>query len=315
MASAPSPLVPIVLVVLIVAATGGGLGYLYDKGLPGKASGAAAVQLGDNVTVNYIGLFGSGPEQGKVFDTSLYAVATDNIAYPKSLEFHARGSSPSNYTTLDVHVGGNTPSSGYSLGGLTFIQVVPGFWQGLVGAAPNQTTAIVVPPSLGYGNVNQACLSTKPLTYTIPVVQTVTGSTFAKDYPGVLTASGAQFTDPHYGWPVVILSANASFVTYENLPQPGWSASPSGWPVTVTNVSAAANGSATITLENQLFPSQAGHLLGTDYAGTGPCSSSSGGRFIVSAVNLGGGTYTENYNSEVQGQTLIFLVTVVNVFP
>lgn len=315
MASAPSPIVPIVLVVLIIAATGGALGYLYYKGLPPAAGPSHAVQQGDNVTVNYIGLFGSGPQQGKVFDTSLYTVAKDNIAYPKSLDYSPRGNLPSNYSTLDVHVGGDTPSSGYSLGGLTFIQVVTGFWQGLIGAQPNQTVAIVVPPALGYGNTNPACLATKPLTYSMPVVQTVSGIQFTKSFPGVLVATGAQFSDPHFGWPMLILSANASFVTYENLPSLGWSASPGGWPVIVTNVSAATNGSSSLTLANQLFPSQAGLLLGHDYLGTGPCSSQSSGRFTVSAVDLGSGTYTEDFNSEVQGQTLIFLVTVVNVFP
>ena len=316
MASAPSPILPIVLVVIIIAATGGVLGYLHYRSVPAPAHGPAAIQLGDNVTVNYIGIFGSGPEQGKVFDTSFYSVSSDNIAYPKSLQFHPHGANAANFTPLAVHVGGNTPSSGYSLGGLSFIQVVTGFWQGLVGAMPNQTVAIVVPPSLGYGNINPSCLRTQPLQYTMPVVQTLPGSAFSAKYPGVLVASGAEFSDPHFGWPVVILSANASYVTYENLPSPGWTASPNGWPVTVTNISAAPNGTATIALSNQLFPSQAGLLLGKDYLGTGPCSSSSSGnQFIVSAVNLGAGTYTEDFNAEVQGQTLIFLVTPVNVFP
>ena len=315
MASAPSPLVPIVLVVLIIAATGGALGYLYYKGLPPAAAHAHPVQQGDNVTVNYIGLFGSGPQQGKVFDTSLYTVAKDNIAYPKSLEYKPRGTQPSNYSTLDVHVGSDTPSSGYSLGGLTFIQVVTGFWQGLVGAQPNQTVAIVVPPALGYGSTNTACVATRPLSFSMPVVQTLSGSQFTKAYPGVLVATGAQFSDPHYGWPMLILSANASFVTYENLPSVGWSASPGGWPISVTNVSAASNGTSSLTLQNELYPSQAGLFVGKDYLGNGPCSSQSSGRFIVSAVDLGAGTFTEDFNSEVQGQTLIFLVTVVDVFP
>lgn len=315
MAPTPSPVLPIVLIVVVLVATGGVLGFLYERSLPHTTSGPSPVRLGDNVTVNYIGVFGSGPEQGKVFDTSLYTVANDPVGYPKSLEFHPHGSSPANFTPLAVHVGGNTPQAGYSLGGLSFIQVVTGFWQGLVGAAPNQTVAIVVPPALGYGSVNPSCLRTLPLVTSMPVVSTVPGTTFTKLFPGALVATGAELTDPHYGWPVLILSANASYVTYENLPPAGWSASPAGWPVTVTGISTAANGSSSITLTNQLFPSQAGLLVGKDYLGNGPCSSSSGGKFIVSSVDLGAGTYTENFNSEVQGQTLIFLVTVVDVFP
>lgn len=304
----------LVLVVLVLIAGGAAAGFVYLHDKPSAAPAVTTVQVGDNVTVNYIGIFGSGPEAGKVFDTSLYAVATNNIAYPKSLQYHARGPSASNYTTLDVHVGGNTPSSGYSLGGLSFIQVVTGFWTGLVGATPNLTRTITVPPALGYGPTNPACLATKPLSYTIPVLQTIPGTTFSKAYPGVEATTGVQFPDPHMGWPVLILGANASFVTIENLPPLGWKASPSGWPVEVTNITSTSNGSGRITLVNEIQPTQAGLLLGTDYLGTGPCTSQSSGKFIVSAVNLTAGTYTENFNQEVQGQTLIFLVTVVDLF-
>ncbi|HEY6238369.1 MAG TPA: FKBP-type peptidyl-prolyl cis-trans isomerase, partial [Thermoplasmata archaeon] len=257
----------------------------------------------------------SGPEQGKVFDTSIFAVANDAVSYPKSIEYHARGPSASNYTTLAVHVGGKTPSSGYTVGSLSFIQVVTGFWQGLVGIAPNQTRAVIVPPNLGYGPTNPSCVATKPLSYTVPIVQTYSGPAFSKKYPGIIAATGAQFSDPRLGWPILILSANASFVTVENLPSVGWSVSPSGWPVDVTNITSTPNGTGQITLENQLFPSQAGLLVGKDYEGKGPCTTQSSGTFIVTAVNLLDGTYTENFNAEVQGQTLIFLVTVVNVFP
>jgi len=314
---APSPsYVPMVvlIVVVLVGATAGGA-YLYYHNQVPAASPTRLVHLGDNVTVDYIGIFGSGPEQGKVFDTSEFAVAKDAIGYPKSLEYHARGTSASNYTTLDVHVGGSTPSSGYSLGGHSFIQVVTGFWQGLVGVAPNQTRAVIVPPNLGYGPVNPSCVTTKPLTYTEPILQTYSGIAFSKQYPGIVAATGSTFNDPHLGWPVLILSANASFVTVENLPPLGWSASPAGWPVDVTNVTSTPNGTGRITLENQLFPSQSGLLVGKDYLGNGPCTTQSSGTFIVTQVDLLAGTYTENFNAEVQGQTLIFLVTVIDVFP
>ena len=35
----------------------------------------------------------------------------------------------------------------------------------------------------------------------------------------------------------------------------------------------------------------------------------------MSAVDLADGTFTENFNSEVQGETLDFIVTVVDIFP
>jgi FKBP-type peptidyl-prolyl cis-trans isomerase 2 len=305
----------IVLVVVVLLGGGIAAGLLWFHARPQSAPSTNVVVLGDNVTVNYIGLFGSGPQQGKVFDTSIYSVAYDSIAYPKGLQYTPRGSSPANFTPLDVYVGASTPSGGYTLGGHSFIQVVPGFWQGLLGLPGNQTRTITVPPSLGYGPVNQACVATKSLSYSVPVVQTLSGLTFQKVYPGVTPTTGAMFSDPHYGWQVIILSANATFVTVENLVHPGYTTSPAGWPIVVTNVTSTDNGTGSITLVNELYPAQAGQIEGKDFLGTGPCSSNSGGKFIVSSVDLAAGTYTENFNQEVQGQTLIFVVTIQDIFP
>ncbi len=190
-----------------------------------------------------------------------------------------------------------------------------GFWQGLIGLSGNQSQSISIPPALGYGPVDQACVATQELTYTLPVVSTMTGVAFNKAYPGITPTTGAMFSDPHYGWPVVILSANATFVSIENLVHPGYTTSPAGWPVVVTNVTSTANGTGSITLVNELYPTQAGHLEGKDFLGNGPCSSNSGGSFIVTAVDPAQGTYTENYNQEVQGETLIFIVTIVDIYP
>lgn len=307
-----TPLIAIAIVAILVG--GGTAGYLYFKNRPQGPPTVATVALGDNVTVNYIGVMGSGAEAGKVFDTSLYTVATNSIAYPKTLEFGLRGTAK-NYTPLAVHIGSNTPSSGYSLGGFTFIQTVTGFWQGLVGLSGNSTRAVVVPPDLGYGPTNLACVATRPLAFSLPVLETLSLTQFTQRYPGVTAFQGVEFPDPHYAWPVLVLSENSSFVTVENLPSVGATSSPAGWPVVVTAVSPTANGTGTITLVNQLFPSEAGLVLGHDYLGNGPCSSQSGGRFIVSGVNVANGTFTENFNQEVQGQTLVFLITVVDIFP
>ncbi|MCI4367852.1 MAG: hypothetical protein L3K08_08875, partial [Thermoplasmata archaeon] len=149
------------------------------------------------------------------------------------------------------------------------------------------------------------------------IVRTMPGNQFQKLYPGALAATGSQFSDPHYGWTILVLSANSSYVTIENLPHVGESASPAGWPVVVTNITATANGSGSITMVNQLGPAQAGHLLGKDFLGTGPCTSQVGGTFIVSGVDPGRGVYTADFNpqGELQGQTLIFVVTVIDDFP
>ncbi len=304
-----------VVVIVVVAAVAASGGYLIYRQNHGSApSPPTTVAEGSNVTVNYIGIFGSGPEQGKVFDTSIYSVATNDALYPKSLEYQLRGA-VANYTPLAVYVGNSTPSGGYSLGNLTFESVVDGFWQGIIGMVPNTTRTIVVPEDLGYGPTDPACLTTQPLVMTVPVLETLTGIDFSTAFPGVGAAVGKEFTDPHYGWTDQILSANASFVTLERLPYVGQVTSPGGWPIEVTSIQATANGSGAITVANEISAGDAGHLLGTDFLDNAPCNSSSGGKFIVTEVNVANGTFTEDYNPEVQGQTLIFVVTVVDYFP
>lgn len=311
MANNPSWLPAIVMIVAVIVVAAGLTGYLYLTRGPASNPGVMTVQLEDNVTVNYIGIMGSGPDQGKVFDTSLYSVASNNATFPKTLTFQMRASA-ANYTPLGVHVAGDTPSSGYTLGNLTFVGVVTGFWQGLVGMGANTTRTLVLPPDLGYGPLNPSCLATEPLTYTLPVIESMSIGAFGSQFPGQSPTEGAEFADPHYGWPVLVLNANASFATVENLPTIGWTSSPAGWPVEVTGLTSTVNGTGQITLTNELTTTQAGHVLGHAITGSGLCNS--GGRFIVSAVNVANGTYTENYNSEVTGETLIFIVTVTGIF-
>jgi hypothetical protein len=302
-----SPLLAVFLVLVVVAAGVGGAVFLYyEVNHPRPAAGVLRVAVGDNATVNYIGIFASGPQQGRVFDTSEYAVALNNVSWPKSLQYSSRGGAPSDYTPLAVHVGPTTPAGGYTLANYTFSSVVTGFWQGLVGLPGNQTKYVTVPASLGYSFVNSSCFVTRNLTTAFPVVISLTPPEFSEIFSGVNASAGVQFTDPVYGWTDLILSVNATSVVYENLPTLGMTVSPEGWPVVVSNLTAT-----TITLKNQLTPAQAG-LVGGSVSGSGFCSSK---KFIVSSVNLGAGTYTEDFNAEVDGQTLIFIVQVVDIFP
>jgi FKBP-type peptidyl-prolyl cis-trans isomerase 2 len=302
----PPRLLAIVLVLVVLIAGGVGLGLLYYENHKSSPATRLIVQSGDNVTVNYVGVFGSSPQQGRVFDTSIYSIALNNVSWPKSLGYHSRGGKPSDYTPLPVHVGPNAPSSGYTVGNLTFSSVVTGFWQGLVGLPGNQTAYVTVPPSLGYGNQNASCYVSQPLTYTVPVTVSLSRSAFTTAFPGVTPLAGTEYVDPTYNWTDTVLSVNSSAVAYENLPAIGYTTSNPGWPVTVTNLS-----STTITLTNQLTPSSAGLVAGK-VTGSGLCDSTT---FVVSQVNPATGTYLENFNSQVSGQTLIFIVTVVDIFP
>jgi FKBP-type peptidyl-prolyl cis-trans isomerase 2 len=302
----PSKLVTLVLVLVVIAAgiTGGVLLYVFVNHRA-PASTGLQVAVGDNVTVNYIGIFANGPQQGRVFDTSEYSVALNNVTWPKSLQYSSRGGKPSDYTPLGVYVGPNAPSSGYTIGNLTFGGVVTGFWQGLVGLPGNQTHYVTVPPALGYSYVNASCFVTNNLTNRYPVVVTLTPSEFSAVFPNVnLTGGTVYFTDPLYGWTDALLSANATAVVYENLPSLGMIVSPEGWAEKVTNIT-----STTITLTSQLSPDESGLVAG--HSARTVCSKTA---FIVTQINLGAGTYVADYNSEVNGQTLIFIVSVVDIF-
>lgn len=300
-----SPVLAIALVIVVLIAGGAGAVFLYYEDHKAPAPSPLTVQVGDNVTVNYIGIFGGGPQQGRVFDTSEYSVALNNASWPKSLQYTSRGATPSDYTPLGVYVGGNAPQSGYTIGNLTFNSVVPGFWQGLIGLPGNRTHYVTVPPSLGYSFVNSSCFATQPLTTTYPVLVALTPTQFTELFANVSATAGTVFTDPVYGWQDAVLSVNATTLIYENLPTLGMTTNPSGWPVIVSNISATE-----VTLTSQLNPSQAGLIAGHS-SGAGLCSSNS---FIVTQVNLAAGTYVEDYNHEVDGATLVFIVNVVDIF-
>lgn len=305
-AKQPSRIVFAVLVVVVIAAAGVGAAFLYEYNKPKPAAPSLlTVQVGDNATVNYIGVFGTGPQAGRVFDTSIYSVASNNGSYPKSLEYEPRGK-PAAYTPLPVHVGPTAPSGGYSFANLTFGTVVPGFWQGLIGLPGNRTSTIVVPPDLGYGPVNASCLATAPLAFSVPVLTNVPAAEFSTRFPNVTASVGSVFPDPTYGWNDSILSMNSSTVAVQALATVGYTSHPNGIPFVVTSLN-----SSEVALSSLLTPASAGLVLGHAKTG-GLCSSTT---FIVSAVDTVAGTYTENFNPEVQGETLDFTVTVVDIYP
>ncbi|HYB77713.1 MAG TPA: hypothetical protein VEE83_03405 [Thermoplasmata archaeon] len=301
----PSRILFVVLVVIVIAAAGVGAALLYEYSKPKSPTPLLTVQSGDNITVNYIGEFGTGAQQGRVFDTSIYSVATNNASYPKSLEYQPR-SSKSAYTPLPVHVGPNTPASGYTVANLTFGGVVTGFWQGLLGLVGNQSHMIVVPPTLGYGALNASCLRTEPLVFSVPVLTFVPVSQFATLYPNVTATVGTVFPDPTYGWNDTVFAVNSTSVTVQSLPNVGVPSSPDGLPFVVSSVNATS-----ITLSSRLTPADSGLILGQAAKG-GLCGKT---QFIVSSVDFSSGTFTENFNPEVQGETLDFIVTVVDIFP
>ena len=291
---------PLVILSLVVIIAGAGGAYALHATLfqPLAPPQPLVVQEGDNVTVNYIGIFGTGPDAGKVFDTSLLNVALDNSSFPKAMDFQFRGAA--GYTPLKAHVGPQSEGA--------YTSLIPGFWTALIGVQGNQTITTVIPPSAGYGFPDPAKIQTLPLIGTVPMIQYYTPAAFASAFgSGVSEQTGTVFTDPHYGWPDVILSGNTTTIVVESAPYVGEVVSPFGWPATVIDVSSTTNASGTITLSNDLTPSDVGQIHGTNWQNGQP--------FYLSAVNLQAGTYTLDYNPEVVGNTLIFTITVVDIFP
>ncbi len=302
----PSRWLLVFLVVVGLVAAGAGAWGIYYYTTPRPQSGLLTVELGDNATVDYIGMFGSGPQSGKVFDTSIYSIYQNNVSYPKSLYFASTHSSnPANYTPLPTHIG---PTGSYTIGNLTFGTTVTGFWTGLIGMHGNQTRYIIIPAGLGYGPLDPACLATEPLRYTVPVTVPLSAANFATTYPGVSATSGTMFTDPVYGWTDLVLSANSTAVVVQHLPTLGQTTAFGAWNITVTNLS-----STTITVENLITPSNYARLLGTFATGRA-CGGSTSDHYLINSVSPNAGTYTINWNSEVTGQTLIFRVTVIDIF-
>jgi len=297
----PWMFVLLAVVVLIVAGVGGEVLHLYNQ--PNPKAGPRTVAIGDNVTVQYIGVLGSGPQQGYVFDTSILSVANDNVTWPKALEFSYRGNT-SQYAALGVHIGPNAPSGGYVINNTTFGGVVTGFWQGILGMAGNQTKWVTFPPSLGYGPDLSSCLVSAPLVATVPVLTAMPISNFTAEFPVVQKLAGVTFLDPTYGWLDQVFSVNATTVTIQSQPSVGFTSSTIGWPITVTAISGG-----NISVTNDITGANVGRILGNSSQTV--CGQD---HFIISAVNPANGTYTRNFNTQVTGATLIFRITVVDIY-
>lgn len=299
MAKSTADILPLVVMAIVILAVAGGTVYYLHTYVNNPKSQAATLRVveGDNVTVNYIGTFGSGPDAGKVFDTSLLNIATNNASYPKALSFAFRGDA--GYVPLQAHVG---PQS-YT----PYTSVITGFWTAMVGLAGNQTITTVISPANGYGFPNPAEIQTQPLVQEVPMVNTWTPAAFGTNFSGVAAQTGSVFKDPFWGWTDVVLSENASAVVVESLPSVGEIVHPYGWPVTVTQVTSTTSSSGEITIDNDLTPSDVGQIKGTP-----PGSSST---FYLTDVNLAAGTFTLDYNTEVTGNTLIFTITVIDILP
>ncbi len=279
----------VVIIVLIVVLLLSASSVVILLTIGQSATPARKVVTGDTIKVNYIGRLADG----RVFDTSIYSVASNNALYPKSLSFGLRANTT--YIPLQFVAGSGS--------------LIKGFESGVLGMSLNQTKIITIPPSLGYGLMNMSRVFTFSLTDTVPLYVVMNQTVFYNVY-NVTPKIDLALTDPTWGWParVIDLKADADQVTVQNMPSVGdhlplfgepSAAIPTGWYADVVSIDSTANGGlGIITVHHQLTGSDAGKVQGADTRGN----------FIIDQVS--GSTARKNYNDELVGVTIYFTVTL-----
>jgi FKBP-type peptidyl-prolyl cis-trans isomerase 2 len=286
----------IVLIAILMVSASSVAVLLYTGSQSEQGPTSQTVMNGDTVKVNYIGRL----DDGRVFDTSLWDVASNNALYPKSLSFTLRAQSA--YTPLQFTVGSGS--------------LIEGFDQGVLGMSVGETKVITVPPDEGYGYMNESLLVTMPLLMFAPVYDITNYTVFYGVYSQVPKA-GMVVQDPLYGWDILVVDANSKSdtVLLMNKPLVGEKfavygepdSSPStGWYAEVVYIdSSAGAGNGIIEVRNLLTNADSGMVEGID--------TSSGSTFYVDIVDESAGTFRMNYNNELLGKTLYFTVTLVSI--
>jgi FKBP-type peptidyl-prolyl cis-trans isomerase 2 len=284
----------------------GAIGYVLYSGTSGShIQSTRAIASGDSVDLNYVGTLADG----RVFDTSLSSVASDDVSYPKALTFSHRDNA--SYTVFTMTAGK------YGSGG-----TIKGFALGVIGMHVNETKLIEVKPADGYA-VNPTMLATKNLVETLGGLETYSASDFAGRF-GKEPILMSTVTHPFWGWDAQIVSSSSALVTIKLMPtvgqvtypfgNPDDSSLPSGWPVVVESYDPSANdGVGSITIRHELTSSDVYNVRGFD---------SEGVEFVVSGFDSTNGTFqidkvvtASGYNGELAGRTLFFEVTVVKITP
>jgi peptidylprolyl isomerase len=267
-------------------------GVYYYVFVPPAGPAVLRVQHGDSASLDYIGYF---EDTGLVFDTSLESVGKDNASWPKAVSFHgmpAGGPWPARWQPIRFDIGEGTQ------------RAVPGFEQGLLGLAPGESRVITIPFDLGYGPMDPDLIAVRPLLEPVPVRLTMNATEFQATY-GTAPFSGMNVTDPVWKWDAYVDVAG-TIVTVTNSPTIAQALRPfDAWDATVSAIDDAANeGEGIVWVRHLLEDADANRVGGED----------EGRAFYVSEVDTVAGTYTVNFNREVVGRTLVFIVTIINVF-
>ncbi len=262
-----------VIVTIIVLAAGIGTYWYMTKGTEEKVP---VVKEGDTISVRYYGYIYYDGER-RVFDTNIKEIAQDNSSYPKTLTYKW----PGRFDPLTFTVGDGT--------------MIEGFDKGVVGMKLNETKTIVVPPDEGY-HFDWSLVQNHSLRQTIPVIENMTLEKFKLRYGVENPAENSVYRDKKYGWNSLVLQVNPTLniVTVMHNPEEGKSYYPDPNNMDFKcYVESISDGYIHVRFIIEKTP-----ILLED-----------GG--VIDWVN--DTTFRVNYNKEVAGKTLYFVVTVIEI--
>ncbi len=251
--------------------------YEYNVYTNSGGKSVPVVKEGDKISVRYYGYIYYGGER-RVFDTNIEDIAKDNVTYPKTVSYHWSG----HFDLLTFKVGSGS--------------MIKGFDEGVRGMKLNETKTIVVPPDEGYP-FSWNKVSNESIYQNVPVVENISIDQFYKRFANTNPTTNSVYRDKMYGWNCIVLYVNPlkNIVTIQNNPD--------------------------IDQDYELFgnPSLFVHVDKVDGSTiyfhyiikSLPILLPSGG--IIDQVN--GDHFRINFNQEVAGKTLYFVVTVVKIEP
>ncbi len=295
------------LITLLVAAvflSAGLAAYVVYSNLHGSALRVFdTVEMGDLVEVNYVGRL----PDGRVFDTSILAVAADDALYPKSLTFSRRAND--SYRPLTMTAGA------YGEAGTT----IKGFALGVLGMRKGETRVIEVTPEDGYP-LNPTMIVTIDTHQQVQAMETMDEAQFKSKFgfdPILMS------TIPHYfwGWKVLIVENVGGMVKFRHEPSVGMVVTPfgdpkdpydpRGWYCTVESYDPSADGGTGMVVVRHHISQEDVYFVRGLYE--------DGRTFVLWDYDSAAGTFqihmsNENtgYNGEIFGRTLYFEVTIVS---
>ncbi len=299
----PVKTVTSVMLALILLAFGI-IGYVVYDNMQRSENVSTVVVDGSKVTMNYVGMF----EDDRVFDTSIWSIASNDALYPKSFTFSPRDEDA--YEPFEMTAGLYGESGG----------TIKGFALGVIGMQLNEKSIIVVAPEDGY-EVDPTMVETFDLMEEVPVVVTL----YETEFLNLFGVSPVPMSIvPHYkwGWDVLITDVSLGSVTYKNIPtvgevvtpygDPNDSDDPMGWECVVESYDLLYDdGAGLITVQHLLTEEDTYWREGVDHEGVS---------FVLSAVDEDAGTFQihkinpdTGYNGEISGRTLLFEVTILAI--